>query len=79
MFVQSVISIFDSFNTFLQAEEPLIHVLYHSALRLYRSSLLRFILPEVISESDNVLSIDFEDPHFLQEFNSLFVGVITKQ
>ena len=28
MFVQSVIPIFDSFNTFLQAEETLIHILY---------------------------------------------------
>ena len=28
--VQSLIPIFDSFNTFLQAKEPLIHILYHS-------------------------------------------------
>ena len=35
MFSLSVIPIFDSFNTFLQAEKPLIHILYHSALRLY--------------------------------------------
>ena len=28
MLVQSVIPIFDSFNTFLQAEETLIHILY---------------------------------------------------
>ena len=39
IFIQSVIPIFDSFNTFLQAEEPLIHILYHSTLRLYRSLL----------------------------------------
>ena len=45
MFVLSVIPIFDSFNTFLQAEEPLIHILYHSTLRLHRSLLSRFILP----------------------------------
>ena len=58
MFVQSVIPIFDSYNTFLQAEEPLIHILYHSTLRLYRSLLPRF---QVNSESDDVLSIDLED------------------
>ena len=34
MFVQSVIPLFDSFNTFLQAEEPFIHVLYQSTMRL---------------------------------------------
>ena len=49
MFVQSVISEFDSFNTFLQAEVPLTHILYYSTLRLYRSLLSRFILSEVIS------------------------------
>ena len=52
MFVQSVTPIFDSFSTFLQAEETLIidsyTVLYHSTLRLYRSLLSTFILSEVI-------------------------------
>ena len=43
IFVQSVIPIFDSFNTFL----PFFH---YSTLRLYRSLLSRFILPEVISK-----------------------------
>ena len=36
IFEQSVIPIFDRFDTFLQAEELLIHILYHSFLRLYR-------------------------------------------
>ena len=77
IFVQSVIPIFDSFNVFLQAEEPLIHILYHSTLRLHRSLLSIFILPEVISESDDVLSIDLEDPDVLKEFNIIFIGAMT--
>ena len=44
MFVQFVIPIFDSFNTFLQADEPLTHKLYHSSLRLYRLLVSIFIL-----------------------------------
>ena len=52
MFVQSVTPIFDSFNTFLEAEETFIidsyTVSYHSTLRLYRSLLSTFILLEVI-------------------------------
>ena len=79
MFVQSVIPTFNSFNTFLQAEEPLIHILHHSTLRLYRSLLSRFILPEVISESDDVLSIDLDDPDVLKDYNSMFIGAMTKQ
>ena len=54
MFVQSVIPISDSFNTFLQADEPLIHTLYHSSFRLYCSLVSIFILFEVISESDDI-------------------------
>ena len=83
MFVKSAIPIFDSFNTFLQAEEPLIprttDILYHSTLLLHCSLLLRFILSEVISEYDDVLSIDLEGSDFLKDFNSIFVGTITKQ
>ncbi len=45
MFIQSVIPIFDSFNTFLQSEAPLIHMLYQCTIRLYCSLLSRFILP----------------------------------
>ena len=76
---QSVIPIFDGLNTFLQDEEPLIHILYHSILRLYRSLLSKFILLEVISESDDVLSIDLQDPDVLKDFNSIFIGAIKKQ
>ena len=79
MSVQSVIPIYDSFNTFLRAEEPLIHILYHSTLRLYRSLLSRLILFEVISQSDDMQSINLEDPHVLKNFNIIFIGAMTKQ
>ena len=79
MFLKSVFPIFDSFNAFLQAKEPLIHILYHYILRLYRSLLSRFVLLEVISVSDDVLSIDLDDPHFLNNFKSIFIGAMTKQ
>ena len=78
IFVQSVIPIFDGFNNFLKAEEPLIHTLYHSTLCLYRSLLSRFILLEFTLESDDVLSIDLEHPDVLNDFNSIFIGPMTK-
>ncbi len=61
MFVQSVIPIFDSFNTFLQSEAPLIHMLYQCTFRLYRSLLSRFIRPQVISSSKDLTSIDLDN------------------
>ena len=60
----------DRFNTFRQAEEALIHILYHSTLRLYYSLLSRFILLEVISESGGVQCIDLEDPDVLKDFDN---------
>ena len=79
MFFKSVIPIFDSFNAFLEAKEPLTHILYHYTLRLYRSLLSRFILLEVISVSDDVLSIDLDDPDVMNNFKSIFIGAMTKQ
>ena len=79
MFLKSAIPIFDGFNAFLQAKEPLIHILYHYTLRLYCSLLSRFILLEVISVSDDVLSIDLDDPDVLNNFKSIFIGAMTKQ
>ena len=79
IFDQSVIPIFDRFDTFLQAEELLIHILYHSFLRLYRLLLSRFILLEVISEAGDVLNIDLEDPDIWKDFKSIFIGAMTKK
>ena len=56
----------------------MIHVLYHSTLHLYHLLILRFILLEVISESDDRLSIDLGDPDVLKDFNSIFIGAMTK-
>ena len=36
-------------------------------------------MSEVISEYDDVLSIDLEGSDFLKDFNSIFVGAITNQ
>ena len=57
----------------------MIHVLCHSTLRLYHSLLSRFILLQVISESNDVLSIDLEDPDVMKDFNSVFISAMTKQ
>ena len=79
MFLQSAIPIFDSFNTFLPAEESLIYSLYRSTLRFYRSLFSRFILFEVILEPDDVLRIDLEELDVLKDFNSIFIGAMAKQ
>ena len=79
MFVQWVIPIFDTFNTFFQSEEPLIHMLYQCAMRLYRSLLLRFIHPHVISSSEDLTSIDLDNGELQKSDNEVFIGMTTKQ
>ena len=53
--------------------------MYHSTLCLYCSLLSRYILPEIISESNDMLSIDIEDSDVMKDFNSIYIGAMTKQ
>ena len=72
--------IFDSFNTFLQATEPLIHVLHQSIFHLHQSLLSRLVLPEVVADSSNDLdSIDIYEEGNLKDLNNIYTGHMTKQ
>ena len=57
----------------------MIHILYRFSFCLYCSLLSRFILLEVMSESDDMLCIDLMDPDVLKDFSSMFIGAISKQ
>ena len=70
---------FDIFNTYLQSEEPLVHLLYQSTSKLLHSLLSRVVLPEVISAPDDLLEIDHEDSSNLTDSNVIFIGMTTKQ
>ena len=48
-------------------------------MRLYRSLLTRFVLPEVIASTDDVLNIDLDDPSILKDYENVFIGLMTKQ
>ena len=79
LFVQSVMPVFDHFNTFLQSEEPLIHLLHESTVKLYRALLSRFIKSEVIANTNDILSINIEESKNQRELNSIHIGFTTKQ
>ena len=72
-------SVFDQFNTFLQSEEPLMHLLHESIIKLYKGLLSRFIKTEILSNSNDVLLIDIENSESLKELNTIYIGFITKQ
>ena len=78
--MQSAIPIFDPFNTFLQATEPLIHMLHQSAFHLYQSLLSRFVLPEVLADSSNDYDfIDIYEEENLKDHKNIYIGHMTKQ
>ena len=41
--------------------------------------LTRFVLPEVIASTDDVLNIDLDDPSILKDYENVFIGLMTKQ
>ena len=53
LFVQTVMPVFDQFNKFLQSEEPLVHLLHESTIKLYKGLLPRFIKTEILSNSND--------------------------
>ena len=79
LFVQSVMPVFDHYNMFLQSEEPLFHLLHESTMKLCRMFLSRFIKPEVITESADILSIDIDNSENHKELSSIHIGFSTKQ
>ena len=60
LLVQSIMASFDAYSTFLQSEEPLVHLLQDSSFNLYKALLSRIIKPDVIAQSDDILCIDIE-------------------
>ena len=58
LFVQSIMPSLHTYNTFLQSEEPLVHLLQDTTWNLYKALLSRFIKPDVIAQNDDILCID---------------------
>ena len=79
LFVQSVTPAFDIYNTFLQSEEPLVHLLQESTLNLYKALLVRFIKPHIIAQNDNIFSTDTEYSTGYKESSSVHIGYSTMQ
>ena len=79
LFVQSTMPVFNKFNTFLQSEEPLVHLLHESTIKLYKGLLSRFVKTEIFSNSNDILLIDIENSESLKELNTIQIGFITKQ
>uniref|UniRef100_H2ZX01 HAT C-terminal dimerisation domain-containing protein n=1 Tax=Latimeria chalumnae TaxID=7897 RepID=H2ZX01_LATCH len=77
-FLHAMLPSFDSFNTLLQTEAPIIHRLYPSMIKLYRSILSCVVLPTAIQNEDSIMKVDFENPD-LQKSDKEFIGFAAMQ
>ena len=65
LFVQQVIEMFDTVNTVLQAEHPLVHVIQQLLATLHRQLLSCFVKPNVITSTSDVVAIDLSSDNIL--------------
>ena len=79
--MQSLVSVIHSFNTILQAEQPLIHVLCESVDTLYCQFLTRCVDPRKVTAAEEILKHAILDIELTEEnlLSCVFIGFITKQ
>ena len=65
LFVQQVIGMFDTLNTVLQAEHPLVNVIHQLLATLHRQLLSCFVKPNVITSTSDVVAIDLSSDNLL--------------
>uniref|UniRef100_H3BC19 HAT C-terminal dimerisation domain-containing protein n=1 Tax=Latimeria chalumnae TaxID=7897 RepID=H3BC19_LATCH len=78
-FLHALLPNFDSFNTQLQTEAPMIHRLYPSMIKLYRSILSCVFLPTAIQDEDSIMKVDFQNPDLQKPDKELFIGFAAMQ
>ena len=78
LFYQSVLPVFNSFNRFLQRDDPCIHLVYEQCEALLRKVLGRFVLPGAIRDAECLSEVDIGLSYQLTDAN-LFVGFTTRQ
>ena len=69
----------DIYNTFLQSEESLVHLIQESILNFWKTLLACFIKPHITAQSDDILSIDIKDSTIYKESLSVHFRYFAKQ
>ena len=69
----------DIYNTFLQSEESLVHLIQESILNFWKKLLACFIKPHITAQSDDILSIDIKDSTIYKESLSVHFRYFAKQ
>ena len=77
LFHHASILLFNNFNKLLQSEEPIIHMLHDSTIKLARSLANRIITPQVLKDTP-ITELNMDDPQIYKPEHTIFEGVTTK-
>ena len=78
LFYQAVFPVFNSFNKFLQREDPCIHLVHDQCMSLLKKVIGKFIKIDVIRDASSYVDVDLDTSNQLADAN-LFIGFITRQ
>ena len=78
LFHHASISLFTNFNKLMQSDEPLIHIVYESVVRLAKTIANRIIKPEVVKEIGSISQLVIDNPHHFIPALSIHLGATTK-
>ena len=78
LFLKQTIPLFDSFNTFLQSDKPLIYVLRREILALLTDLYTRFVKPSSITFTSNLLKVNYTERKNQKNREDLTIGAETR-
>nr|XP_042912499.1 zinc finger BED domain-containing protein 5-like [Parasteatoda tepidariorum] len=78
-FLQSVIPLFESCNTMMQQQAPLIHRFQRELMNLFSNILSRFIKPACIANASSVFEVNFNKSKNQKDDSELVIGGKTRQ
>jgi hypothetical protein len=78
LFLKQSISLFDKFNTLLQSDKPLIHVLRREVLGLLTDLYTRFVKPDAITSASNLLKVKYSERKYQKSRDDMIIGADTR-
>lgn len=79
LFLKNSISIFDKFNTLLQYEKPMIHVLRREMLSLLTDLFTRFVKPDSITSVTDLLRVKYFERKHQKNRDELIIGADARE
>ncbi|XP_077422813.1 uncharacterized protein LOC144052536 [Vanacampus margaritifer] len=73
-FLMAVLPIFNETNTFLQKDEPCVHLLHHVLSTQFRKLIMRLMKPKVIIAASDITKVNFKDRANQKDDEDLFIG-----